>query len=79
MKKLLTLSLFVALLSFVSCDKSKTCNCTTVLKWNVEGMEPTVSERTTTIDKGECSDGNASQLMNAGGQQYTAEITCVEA
>lgn len=41
-------------------------------------MEPISQVVTTTIDKGECTDYNAHQHMEAGGEIYDVTTTCVE-
>lgn len=58
--------------------KKKQCKCTSTQSWDIEEMEPMVSTSTLTINEGECSDLNAIQTMNAGGQTYTMVMECVE-
>lgn len=78
MKKLFFLSIACMAMMAVSCDKSKDCKCTTTQQWEGSMEEPAVTTTTQHIDKGECSDMNATQTMNAGGDTYTATIDCVE-
>ena len=80
MKKIL---LFVSIalafgFSLTSCDKSKNCSCTTSQAWDVDDMGPMVSTYSGTIEKGECSDMNATQRTDMGGQVYTVKTECVE-
>ena len=77
MKKLTILFAVAFIFALSSCNKGKDCKCTTVQKWDIEGMDG-VTEQMIHIDKGECSDGNTTANMNMGGQQYTQTTTCVE-
>ena len=77
MKKTLLLAVVALVFVCVGCNKTTNCKCTTTQEW--QGiMEPSVTETTGTIEKGECSDMNATQTMNAGGDTYVATTECVE-
>lgn len=78
MKKLAILAAVAFVFSLSSCDKSKDCKCTTTQEWDIEDMEPATTVQTIHIDEGECSDGNTTATMNAGGQTYTQKTDCVE-
>lgn len=78
MKKITILAALALVFICASCNKSKNCRCTTTQAWDLDDMEPMVTVVEGTIDKGECSDQNATQHMTAGGQTYTATVDCVE-
>lgn len=78
MKKTLLFVAIALAFGLTSCDKTKNCSCTTTQAWDVDDMEPMVSTYSGTIEKGECSDMNATQRSNMGGQTYTAKTECVE-
>ena len=88
MRKTLLIS-FAVLFSvgFISCDKSKNCSCTEVVKttlpteWDDDdftfGMDGTATYPKT-IEKGECSDLNVKSEVNNTGMKVTTTVTCVE-
>lgn len=76
MKKLAILAVVALVFACASCNKTKNCKCTSTGGWT--NMEPVSQEVTTTIDKGECTDYNAHQHMEAGGEIYDVTTTCVE-
>jgi len=76
MKKVLLLMAVAAMIGLCSCNKSKDCKCTTTQ--TLPGLDPVVTETTMTIEKGKCSDGNATQTTNVGGQTMTQVIECSE-
>lgn len=78
MKKATILAALAFVFVLVGCTKTKECKCTTTQSWDIEEMEPMVSTSTMTINEGKCSDLNANQTMNAGGQTYTMVNECVE-
>lgn len=79
MKKLAILAAVAFVFSLASCDKGKDCKCTSTQKWDIEEMEPMVSEITAHIESGDCSDSDNTATMNDGmGHTYTQVTTCVE-
>ena len=74
MKKVLLLMAVATMIGFCSCNKSKDCKCTTTQ--TIPGMDPVVTETTLTIEKGNCSDSNATQTSSIGGQSITQVIEC---
>lgn len=66
MKKVFFVASCIFALTFISCDKQSTCTCTTTMDGEV------MSTTTVQIDKGKCSDGNAS--VTSGGMTMTT--TC---
>ena len=66
-----------AMIGLCSCNKSKDCKCTHTR--NIPGeTEPMVTETTLTIEKGKCSDNDASQTTTFDGDTITQVIKCVE-
>ena len=66
MKKVFFVASCVLALTFVSCDKQSTCTCTSKIDGEVLATE------TVQIDKGKCSDMNAT--VTSGGM--TVSTTC---
>ncbi|MBO4489623.1 MAG: hypothetical protein J5741_08240 [Bacteroidales bacterium] len=74
MKKLLLLTAVAMLFCFAGCKK--TCHCTTTQTF--PGEAPMVTQTTVTIDKGKCTDMNATQTTSFDGDVMTQTIDCVQ-
>ncbi|MBO7647307.1 MAG: hypothetical protein J6S56_04330 [Bacteroidales bacterium] len=74
MKKVLLLTAVAMLFCFAGCKK--TCHCTTTQTFPDE--TPMVTQTTVTIEKGKCSDMNATQTTSFDGDVMTQTIECVQ-
>lgn len=59
----------VAMFALAGCSKSRTCNCK--VTQNVPYVGPSVTNTTTTIEKGNCNDLNTTSTTTAGGVTVT--------
>ncbi|MBR4136709.1 MAG: hypothetical protein IKU03_09960 [Bacteroidales bacterium] len=73
MKKIILLAAIATMFCFAGCKK--TCHCTTTQTF--PGEEPMVTSTTLTIEKGKCSDMNASQTSSFDGDVVTQTIECI--
>lgn len=65
-----------AMFAMAGCSKTKTCNCK--MTQNVPYVGPTVTNTTTTIEKGSCSDLNSTSTTTVEGMTITQTMECVE-
>lgn len=77
MKKRIILACVAIAFLAVGCNKKKNCQCTISQVWRNIG-EPMITTVQTEIDKGDCSDLNMTQTMQAGGDTYEQITECVE-
>lgn len=80
MKIFIYLSATFLTLFFVSCDKSKECDCNQISIITTPGFDTDTMTATTTntIQEGECSDLDATQSQSFMGQTTSTTLTCVE-
>ena len=74
MKKVLFIAVVFCVILFAGCKK--TCHCVT--KQSFPGEEPIVTTTTLTIDKGKCSDMNASQTSSFDGEVVSQTVECTQ-
>ena len=77
MQKRIILASIALVFLAVGCNKTKECKCETTQEWQNIG-EPMTTQTQVTIDKGDCTDMNATQTMNAGGDTYVMHTECTE-
>ena len=65
-----------AMIGLCGCNKSKDCKCTQTR--DLPGMDPVVTVTTLTIEKGKCSDNDATQTTIIDGDTITQAIQCSE-
>ena len=65
-----------AMFAIAGCSKTKTCNCK--MTQNVPYVGPTVTNTTTTIEKGSCSDLKSTSTTTVEGMTITQTMECVE-
>lgn len=81
MKKFFLLACVVLSLAAVSCNKSKTCNCT-MTQDNPALSSPVVTTQNVTIEKGKCEDMNTTQTTVIPGDEdfdtdtITQKVVC---
>lgn len=76
MKKAMFIIAVAAMFAIAGCSKTKTCNCK--MTQNVPYVGPTVTNTTTTIEKGSCSDLNSTSTTTVEGMTITQTMECVE-
>lgn len=65
-----------AMFALAGCNKSKTCNCK--MTQNLPYVGPSVTNTTTTIEKGNCSDLNSTSTTTVEGVTVTTTMECTE-
>lgn len=76
MKKAMIFIAVAAMFAMVGCSKSKTCNCK--VTQNLPYVGPSVTNTTTTIEKGNCSDLNTTSTTTVEGMTVTSTMECTE-
>lgn len=66
----------IAVFAITGCGKSKTCNCK--MTQNIPYVGPSVTNTTTTIEKGNCSDLNSTSTTTIDGMTVTTTMECTE-
>ncbi|MBO4503369.1 MAG: hypothetical protein J5730_00960 [Bacteroidales bacterium] len=72
MKKVLLITAVACALMFTGCKK--TCHCTTTQQFPDES--PMVTETTVVIEKGKCTDMNATQTTTFDGETMSQTVKC---